>query len=115
MHSQLAGDSQVKGAIVILQVVKAAFQRDADSCLDLRNLTKFSTFQAQCPGLNKPWYHFSLHTGLQRSHSAAEVGSRVSMGQQHALVGEEVQSCQFQSECSCVSAQQKMNIFFESG
>lgn len=26
----------------------------------MRNLTKFNTFEAQCPGLNKPQYHCQL-------------------------------------------------------
>lgn len=57
MHSQLAGGSQVEEAIAILQEVSAAIQRDTDSCLAMRNVTKLSTFEAQCPGLNKPRYH----------------------------------------------------------
>lgn len=53
MHSQLAGDSQVEGAIAVLQEVRAAIQGDTDSFLVMRNLTKFNTFEAQCPRLDK--------------------------------------------------------------
>ncbi|XP_041315040.1 tRNA-uridine aminocarboxypropyltransferase 2 [Pyrgilauda ruficollis] len=49
--------AHVEGASAALQEVRAAIQRDTDSSLVVRNLRKFSTFEAQFPRLNKPRYH----------------------------------------------------------
>lgn len=104
VHSR-AGHSQVEGGAIPLQEVRAAVQRDTDSCLVMRNLMKFSTFEAQFPGLMSACVLACKGATSGRGGQQGKRGPAASPGGTRGPVLSV-------SECSCVSASQKTNLTF---
>ncbi|KAF2986774.1 hypothetical protein EK904_004735 [Melospiza melodia maxima] len=96
-----AGHSPVEGT-VLLQEVRAALRRDTDGCLGMRNLRKFSTFEARFPGLNEPRCHCQPACWPAREPHAAEAGGRARVGQQHPLEAGVIQIIKWKKKCSVI-------------